>query len=366
MTEAVLAVDIGTTSLKAALVSATGDVVAFNKASFSAPQNRFVAEGWLWALKSSTDKILKNLANSGSEVSIVAVSISGNGPTIVSDSGFTIRWNEDIEKLIMSDEGFIATKSLFLPKIAAFKLLFPDEFERTDFIYSGPEYLINKLTGTAVTILPEDRFISAYWTSEELEALRISQSKLPPYVKPGESFGNLAEEAAEFLGLKSGIPVFGCGPDFVAALVGTNTLSAGKLCDRSGSSEGFNFCSDNPIIAEGLRTLPSIIPGLWNVSYIIPKSSSLTPEERLSAVEEAVGKLKKALADNGISFPEEITVTGGQTNDVGYMKKKEQRLGVKLKVCKCSDSELIGDACAAWYGLGKFGSLQEAADSLCK
>ncbi len=63
MIEAVLAVDIGTTSLKAALVTAIGDVVAFNKASFSAPQNRFVAEGWLWALKSSTDKILKNLAN---------------------------------------------------------------------------------------------------------------------------------------------------------------------------------------------------------------------------------------------------------------------------------------------------------------
>ena len=382
MIETVLAVDIGTTSLKAALVTASGDVVAFNKSSFAAPQNRFVAEAWLWALKGSVDKIFKTIGKSGDEAkaddetySVAAVSISGNGPTIVSDSGFTLRWNEEVEKLIIADfdensepEKRVAarSKSLFLPKIAAFKLLFPDEFERTDFIYSGPEYLINKLTGSAVTILPEERFISAYWTAEELEEMRISPSKLPPYVTPGESYGSLLDEAAEFLGLEPGIPVFGCGPDFVAALIGTNTLSAGKLCDRSGSSEGFNFCTDKPVVAQGIRTLPSVIPGLWNASVIIPKSSSLEEDSRLAAVKEAVDQLKNGLAANGIDFPAEITVTGGQTKDKGYMKRKEQLLGLKLNVCECSDSELIGDASTAWYGLGKFASLQEAAGTLCK
>ena len=376
MIETVLAVDIGTTSLKAALVTASGDVVAFNKSSFAAPQNRFVAEAWLWALKGSVDKIFKAIGKSGDEAkagkaddeaySIAAISISGNGPTIVSDTGFTLRWNEEVEKLIMSDEGFIATKSLFLPKIAAFKLLFPDEFDRTDFIYSGPEYLINKITGSAITVLPEERFLSAYWSADELDELKISQGKLPPYIRPGERCGVIADEAGEFLGIKAGTPVFSCGPDFVAALIGTNTLSAGKLCDRSGSSEGFNFCTDKPVAAEGIRTLPSVIPGLWNASVIIQKSSSLEEDARLAAVKEAVEQLKNGLAANGIDFPSEITVTGGQTKDKGYMKRKEQLLGLKLNVCECSDSELIGDACTAWYGLGKFNSLQEAAAVLVK
>ena len=373
MIETVLAVDIGTTSLKAALVTDSGDVVAFHKSSFAAPQNRFVAEAWLWALKGSVDKIFKTIGKNGDETktddetySIAAVSISGNGPTIVSDTGFTLRWNEEVEKLIMSDEGFIATKSLFLPKIAAFKLLFPDEFDRTDFIYSGPEYLINKITGSAITVLPEERFLSAYWSADELDELKISQGKLPPYIKPGDRCGVIADEAGEFLGIKAGTPVFSCGPDFVAALIGTNTLSVGKLCDRSGSSEGFNFCTDIPVAAEGIRTLPSVIPGLWNASVIIPKSSSLEEDARLAAVKEAVEQLKKGLAANGIAFPSEITVTGGQTKDKGYMKRKEQLLGLKLNVCECSDSELIGDACTAWYGLGKFNSLQEAAAVLVK
>ena len=59
-------------------------------------------------------------------------------------------------------------------------------------------------------------------------------------------------------------------------------------------------------------------------------------------------------------------MTGGQTKDKAYMKRKEQLLGLKLNVCECSDSELIGDACTAWYGLGKFNSLQEAAAALVK
>lgn len=363
MIETVLSVDIGTTSLKTALVTADGEVLSFYKSSYSAPQNRFVAEGWLWALKGSIEKLIKSVQKDS--VSIVAVSVSGNGPTLVSDSGFTIRWNEEVEKLMLMDEN-VTTKSLFLPKVATFKVLFPEEYENTEYIYSGPEYLLFQLTGKAVTVLPEERFISAYWTDEELDELKIAQGKLPPYIQLGKVCGRIIPDAAEFLGLQEGIPVFSAGPDFVAALIGTNTLSPGKICDRSGSSEGLNYCCENPISSEGIRTLPSIIPGLWNLSVIITKSSSLNTDERLVVVKEALDKLKNVLAENNIDFPSEMTVTGGQTNDLEYMQKKEKFLNMKLKVCACSNSELIGDACVAWYGLGKYSSIKEAAENLCK
>lgn len=363
MIETVLSVDIGTTSLKAALITAEGEVLSFYKSSYSAPQNRFVAEGWLWSLKSSIEKLLKSVEKDS--VCIIAVSVSGNGPTLVSDSGFTIRWNEEVEKLMLMDED-ITTKSLFLPKIATFKVLFPEEYENTEYIYSGPEFLIYQLTGRAVTVLPEERFISAYWTDEELDELKIAQGKLPPYINLGKVCGRVIPDASEFLGLPEDIPVFSAGPDFVAALIGTNTLSPGKICDRSGSSEGINYCCETPVYGEGLRTLPSIIPGLWNISVVITKSSTLNAEERLSVVKGALDNLKKVIIENNMTFPSEMTVTGGQTNDLEYMKKKEALLGMKLKVCKCSDSELIGDACVAWYGLGKYSSIKEAAENLCK
>lgn len=359
MIEAVLAVDIGTTSLKAGLVTAEGEVVSFYKSTFSAPQNRFIAEAWFWSLKACVDKLDK------SKVSILAVSISGNGPTLVSESGLTLRWNEGIAKNTVNDDGIDSpTKSLFIPKIELFKNIFPEEYDSSVYLYSGPEYLIKKITGNAVTVLPEARFMEAYWTAEELAKYKLSQDKMPDYVGIGEKCGDLTQEVADFLGLPANIPVFSGGPDFVAALIGTNTLSAGKLCDRSGSSEGINFCCDKQIFAEGLRTLPSVIPGLWNISALLTKSSTLSEEERLDVVAASVNRLKTVLEENNISFPKEMIVTGGQTQDKEYMKLKSEKLGLELKVGRCSDSELIGDACAAWFGLGKYASLIEAAAKL--
>ena len=361
MIETVLAVDIGTTSLKAGLISENGEVVSFYKTSFSAPQNRFIAEAWFWALKSAVSKLT---TSADETVSIVAVSISGNGPTLVSDRGLTLCWNEDIAGITALSDNLAGTKSLFIPRINAFKYLFPTEYKNTTYLYSGPEYLISRLTNAACTILPEKRFEGAYWTTDELVKLDFDPTKMPPFLEIGQICGRVTEEAAEFFELPAGIPVFSGGPDFVAALIGTNTLSDGQLCDRSGSSEGFNFCSSKPIYDSRVRTLPSVIPDLWNISVLIPKSSSLDEEERLSAVENAVATLKQVLSENGLELPKVITVTGGQIKDGKYMQKKSQRLGIKLVTKQCSDSELIGDACAAWYGLGKYSSLIEAAGKI--
>lgn len=365
MIETVLAVDIGTTSLKAGLITAAGEVVSFSKYKFIDPNDRFIASKWYDALRISLNKMrqqLKALNITGSyKLCIKAVGISGNGPTVVSKSGMTLRWNENYE----IDKTYVE-KSLFLPKIIAFKDLFPQEFEKSQYIFSGPEYLIYELTGKAVTVLPEDRFISAYWTNEQLENLKIPVEKLPEFIGLGKKIGNLTEKTIFDYKLKDfaieEIPVFSCGPDFTAALVGTGTLSPGRICDRSGSSEGFNFCIDRPVPCQGLRLLPSVIPGLWNISALLSTSSKLSENKRLEKVYQCMEKLRAYAKENNFYFPASMTVTGGQTMNKSWMSKKAHKLNIKLEVCRFSNSELLGDACAAWYGLGKFNSLQEAAD----
>ena len=113
------------------------------------------------------------------------------------------------------------------------------------------------LTGNAVTVLPEKRFEPAWWTDDEAARFEIDKKKLPPFVPLGYAAGTLCREYAERLSVPC-IPVFCCGPDFAAALIGTNTLRPGRICDRAGSSEGINLCSDKPVFAEGVRTLPSV------------------------------------------------------------------------------------------------------------
>ena len=288
---------------------------------------------------------------------VTGISISGNGPTVVTDCGLTFRWNEDTSGVAF-DIPECARTSLFIPKILSIKKQFPEVWKKTKKLFSGPEYLIYVLTGNAVTILPEERFEPAYWNDDMLKACDIKKGLVPPFVKTGVVCGTFND-----------CPVIAGGPDFVVALIGTGTLKEGRLCDRCGSSEGLNFCTDRPVTAPELRTLPSVIPGLWNVSYLIPNSGELSESERLAAVEQGIKKLKEAAGEAGISFPLEMAVTGGQTNDELLLKDKAERLG--MKILRPADnhfvhSELLGDACAGFVGLGVYKSLQAAAEKIVR
>ena len=353
MSDCVLAVDVGSTSLKAALIDRDGTVASICTVQYSAPENRFVAEGWIWALKGAVDKLVISEPVEG--LQIKALAISGNGPTLVSESGLTLRWNEypaarlNVDET-SPDEAHEFSHSIFLPRILLFRDLIGDEYESTSHLFSGPEYLIWQLTGNAVTILPEPRYETAYWNAQVLEGFGIMTGKMPAFVELGHNCGTLLPNAQELLGLPA-VPVIGVGPDFIAALIGTDTTEVGRICDRAGSSEGINLCVDKEIRAEGVRTLPGVKAGLWNISVLIPDSASLPEEVRLQKVTDAIGLLKNLAAQNDIAFPTVITTTGGQAKDKAYFEKKRAALatlGLELVVGSCVDAELEGDAKVAW------------------
>jgi sugar (pentulose or hexulose) kinase len=376
MTNAVLCVDIGTTSLKAGLITARGEVVSFCSIPFEDSQNEFTASSWLGAFVKAVCKLEVLCAQAGQSASVNTISISGNGPTVVADCGYTVFWNEDTSDAKIPDSAD-AKKSLFMPKLLALKKRAPKIYKKSRFIFSGPEYLIYILTGEAVTILPEERFRAAYWNDEVCAVCGIDSEKLPPFIGIGDCCGPVHKEVlAELrngtrhnLNISQNCSVFAGGPDFVAALIGTGTLMSGQLCDRCGSSEGLNFCTDKILKGEGLRILPSVIPGLWNASYLIPNSGELSENERLAELERGIGLLKQAASEAGIRFTDEMAVTGGQTNDELLLREKNKRLGMKILRPAGGHfvhSELLGDACAAWFGLGEYDSLQSAAENIVR
>ena len=360
MVECVLAVDVGSTALKAALIDREGKVASICSLPYSAPENRYVAEGRIWALKGAVDKLVHSTAvpEPVEGPKVKALAISGNGPTLVSESGLTLRWNEypaarlNVDET-SPDEAHEFSNSIFLPRILLFRDLISDEYEASSHLFSGPEYLIWQLTGNAVTILPEPRYETAYWNREVLEGFGIMTGKMPDFVEIGHNCGSLLPNAQELLGLGD-IPVIGVGPDFIAALIGTETTEAGRICDRAGSSEGINMCVDKEIRAEGVRTLPGVKAGLWNISVLIPDSASLPEDLRLQKVTDGLLLLKKLAAENDITFPSVITTTGGQAKNEAYFEKKRAalaKLGLELVVGSCVDAELEGDAKVAWSQL---------------
>lgn len=385
----VLCVDIGTSSLKVALITKNGRIVAYSQQYFACVPPAIIALQWLPALKRGTYSFRQYLRN------VRGICISGNGPTIVCEYGTTLLWNAAIPDSICSKTNL----SLFLPRIKAFKERYRQQWDNSRFVYSGPEYLIYLLCGNSVSILPEKRYLSAYWTPDALEANGIQADKLPSFAEPASKAGVTKPEITKMLSLPAPVPVICGAPDFVAALVGTNTLSSGALCDCAGSSEGLNLCTDRPVCGNRIRTLPSVVSGLWNAGVLFAsggkrfaehkatvekdKNRSVSYSELLKEsmrdkhsvgweiLSELANEIKDAFcvlkgAAKDIKLSPFIAVTGGQAKNSSWMQMKANVLNYPLAVMQCPDAELLGDAAFGWKGLGVYTSVREAAIAIAK
>src|SRR5574344_2638641 len=370
MGKTILCADIGTSSLKTALIDETGAILAYSRQPFLFRYTNHAAEEWLTALRSAATELFAK--QSTSFESIDAICVSGNGPTLVAETGETLSWSTPVEQ---------TGASLFIPRILAFKKKFRMAWAYSKHIFSGPEYLIWQLTGNCVTMLPEKRFESAYWNHDALLQYGLTEeeaSRFPPFVAPCSEAGCLTPQIAALFSaaiptITTKVPVYCGAPDFIAALVGTNTLHSGALCDRAGSSEGINLCTDSPVTGENIRTLPSVIPGLWNASFLIPdsgtrfaafkqkverergstisytnfvtelastkvtdntdvtiKQGKALMEEIATEVKKGVQTLSQAAAGPGVPAPHELAVTGGQAANSAWNQLKADTLGIKV------------------------------------
>ena len=381
-----LCVDIGTTSLKAALIDAEGNVGAFSQQFFSNPDSKMAACCWLPALRNATRELTAQ-----TEHTICAICISGNGPTIVSDDGTTLLWNAPISDAVNNSYKNLLKdmRSLFIPRITAFRTLFPSQWNKSRFIYSGPEYLIYTLTKASLTILPEIRYLDTYWSNKELEIAALEKEKLPPYATIAHTAGFTTPDITAQLGLAQQVPVFCGGPDFIAAMIGTNSLSVGTIYDRAGSSEGVNLCAPFPLQKSTIRNLPSVVAGLWNaavlqsesgrmfmnykkiaeavakrtisykeiVTYSIANKSSdgfAILEAILHNLKVSIDTLASAAHESNIDIQMPIVITGGQVKNDEWLQMRCNYIGLPFAVCTCADAELLGNAAVSFYGLGVY------------
>lgn len=389
MTDTILCVDIGTSSLKAALLpdNLRAGEIFVSRQYFSEEaviENR-VAEEWLPCFAAA----LAELKAKNPDYAIEAVCVSGNGPTVVTDDGTTLLYNQLFVNGSRGQAGNLSaqkklalknTKSLFIPRFCGFKLNFSFSWYASRYVFGAPEFLIHELTDETVSILPEERFLPAYWNEDELKKCGFSEDdckKFPGFVKAGSFVGKVSETAAIATGILEGTLVFAGAPDFVVALIGTGTVLPGRLCDRAGTSEGLNLCTSKPVFAEGLRTLPSVVSGLWNVSYLINSSQSLRGHRETSLCENpsvnsvasvrkfdelsrGIKLLREAAVSDGEYFPDFMTITGGQALNDELIAKKEAACGLKIKKMPCADAELLGDLILARVGLGDYDDITEA------
>ena len=429
----VLAIDIGTSAVKCGLAYGDGAMVTATRpvATTAAPggMHEVDAGDWLRAVAAC-------IADLGRPGALAAVVVTGNGPTVVPAGANgealhpAITW---LDRRSGAEVGMIAERtgrareaSFFLAKIYWVFRHAPELYRHTRGFVSGPEYVALRLTGCWHTALPAPAFQRYYWDDDLVDALAMDPAKLPPFVATGAPLGRTTAAAAAALGMPAAVPVYAGAPDYVMAMLGTGAVAEGVTCNRSGSSDGVNFCSRSPVSDPRLLCLPHIVDGLYSVAGLISTTGKAlewfahvahddgtlyeraargaagaggvlflpylagerTPlwrgdvravfsglglehgrEEMARAVLEAVGY---ALRDSVAAIEEAagpvdaIRLSGARAGNDWLNRIKADIVGRPLLVPEVLDAELTGCACVASRALGADASVADAAARLVK
>lgn len=252
---ALLALDLGTGSLKALVVDRSCKVLGAAAAPYPVERPH---DGWAeqdpeqwWQAAVSAARAA--LAKAGESV-IDAIGISGqmHGTVLLDNAGHLLRpaiiWEDrrsapQVKQLTESIGGRRLIKICGSPLATGFQAATlawlaehePDTLNRTAMILLPGDYLRFRLSGDFATE-PSDAsstllfdITARNWSAELLESLGLDQTRLPSVAGSTAVTGALSAQAAQALGLRSGIPIAGGGGDAPLAALAAGATSEHTL-----------------------------------------------------------------------------------------------------------------------------------------
>ena len=290
MLKHLLAIDVGTQSVRAAILTENFDILAIKqiKQEIDSPQPGWAQQSptsWWDSVCSTTGHVLKSTGIDPSSLAAVAVCGQMHGPVGIDASGeITTPWVQlwcdkrcqpQCEQVLEAhDETRLQALSanLINPAWTGCKVLWhkdnqPDLYERTA-CYLVPKDFINfQLTGMRATD-PSEASGSFLWDfqansySEELaKSLGVDLNKFAPVRASHSVIGAVTEKAARLTGIPSGTPVVTGGGDFPVSMLGFGIVSEGIAADVTGTSSLFATCSSKPLIHPAVQNLRHVVDG---------------------------------------------------------------------------------------------------------
>ncbi|MCL4528288.1 MAG: FGGY-family carbohydrate kinase [Chloroflexi bacterium] len=262
----ILAVDLGTSGMKVALITVSGKVIGWE----TGPVRLIITpdggaeqspEEWWRAFLSATGRLIKREPDAGPSVTAVCCSTQGEGTVAVDKEGNAlgnaILWmdmrgapnlRKQIGGLINMDGAGIVNVMRFIKltggmpsmtgKDPAAHMLFirdtmPEIYARTHKFLNVLDYMNLRLTGEFVASF--DSIVTSWVTDNRdpdaihyddslIRSLGIDRTKLPDVVPCTKVIGNLRREVADTLGLSSNVKVVGGAIDNTASAIGAGAV----------------------------------------------------------------------------------------------------------------------------------------------
>ncbi len=292
----VLAVDVGTTKMKMAVVQNGNHVLASSEQSY--PMNireggqRDIDTGSWWnAFLSCCNQLVDFLA----DVQALGLSVSTPGAVALDANAEALtpavlfldgrsgkqakRIREEIGEDVLLEKtgnlpvsgGCTASTILWWQEKA------PEIFQSAHMFGHTNTLFGKRLTGNwgldpstaSLTALYHTTSNDGCWDIDICETLHIPVQKLPPIVNSWEPVGELLSEWSEQTGLPSGIPVLMGGNDAMCAAMNGGITCEGAILDICGTCEIICVGLSKAIPGTHYNIRCHVIPGLWSTLYVL-------------------------------------------------------------------------------------------------
>jgi len=292
MSDYVLAVDFGTSSLKLGLFdeklekkyTAPGrySYKTFSKKIGWVEQD---PRGWWIAFKRAVRDVMKKYGikreeivsiNVGAHMGLVCIDRNGKPlrPSILFFDQRSVTQCEKLSKQVCGDDVFkicgnrISTVQT-VTQIMWLKENEPEVYEKTFKFMIAPGYIAYLLTGefsydwthASWSLLFDIRKRS--WSEKMFNLFNISREKFPETMPSYRVLGNLTQNAAKETGLNPGTPVMVGGSDTPLAALAENVVDRNRALITAGSVSSVITCTDMPNFSSTLLNRCHVVPDRW-------------------------------------------------------------------------------------------------------
>jgi xylulokinase len=302
MHEWMLGVDLGTSGLKAVLLSSSGELIAEASQEYPThyPHPNWAEqepEDWWRALCTTVRRVMDQAE--AADPPLAGICVSSQAPVIVSvarDGQPLMRgmlWLDkraeaecDVIRAVVSEERIrqITANNLSsylgAPNYVWLKRHRPDIFEQTHKFLMANSYINLKLTGqytmdvsqAPLQLLADAK--SCDWSPELLDALDLPVEKFPKVYQCLEIIGQVQRQPAEELGIPAGVPVLAGTTDTPAGMVGMGVVQNGQAFVSHGTGCNIGLCVAEPRANRHLVCIPHAIPGRWMLSAVMTSTGA--------------------------------------------------------------------------------------------
>lgn len=340
----ILALDIGTGSVRAGLINLAGKLVACRARNHETyfPRHGWVEQApsdWWRGIKCSVTALLSDAP----EAEIEALVCCGqmHAPVLVDASGDPVQqyvplWNDkrcfdlarDINGMIAGGT-FPATINPATTAWPGIKLLWlarhdPAVLDRASTLLMPKDYINLRLTGLAAMDWSEagSSYLSdphqCTWSDEAAMRLGLNPSILPTLEPSAKVVGCITAAAAAETGLPRGLPVLIGTGDYPCALLGSGVTQPGQVSDITGTSFLLTSLVQHPVLHSQIMNI-AMTPAHWGAFAVVDAAGD--------AIRWASRTLDRGLRDYAAMSSEAGTVPPGADGLVFLPYLTGERLG---------------------------------------